>query len=133
MSHGLAQSLQLPYTVKEAWGKYRKLKNLCKSDWQIENNEHAVQMKLCISILELGKNFKVNFAKMGSTLDNHLFLASYMLPGEFLTSGDCKAFVKKCMKNDLLLALKNIREGRRYVAPCALISSIISKVSTFCT
>ena len=54
-----------------------------------------------------------------------------MLPGEFLTSGDCKAFVMKCMRNDLLLALKNIREGRQYVAPCALISSIISKVSPF--
>ena len=57
MSHGMAQSLQLPYTVKEAWSKYRKLKNLCKKEWEIDNNEHADQMKLCISILELGKFF----------------------------------------------------------------------------
>ena len=54
-----------------------------------------------------------------------------MLPGEFLTSGDCKSFVLRCMEKDLLLSLKNIRQGRCYVAPCAAINSIVSKESVF--
>ena len=56
MSHGMAQSMQLPYTIKEAWAKFRKLENLCKKEWNVENKEHSEQMKLCTSILELGRN-----------------------------------------------------------------------------
>ena len=56
MSHGMAQSLQLPFTVKEAWAKFRKLESLCKEDWNVDNKEHSEQMKLGTAILELGEN-----------------------------------------------------------------------------
>lgn len=55
VSQGVARSLQLPYTVKEAWEKYRRLANSCKKEWKIENKEHAEQLKICTSLLELGK------------------------------------------------------------------------------
>ena len=49
-----------------------------------------------------------------------------MLPGEFLGSRNCKEFVEKCIKSDFLLTIKNIRQGKRYVAPCASIYSVLA-------
>ena len=55
ISHGVAQSLGLPFTVKEAWGKYRRLTEECKKEWGNDEASHDKQMKLCVSLLELGK------------------------------------------------------------------------------
>ena len=49
-----------------------------------------------------------------------------MLPGEFLGSRNCKEYVEMCIRNDFLHTLKNIRQGKRYVAPCASIYSVLS-------
>ena len=49
-----------------------------------------------------------------------------MLPGEFLGSQNCKDFVERCIKNDFLLALKKIRQGKKYHAPCVSIYSLLT-------
>ena len=53
-------------------------------------------------------------------------LASNMLPGEFLKSGNCKEYIERCIKNDFLICLKNIRQGKRYYAPCASIYAALA-------
>lgn len=55
ISHGVAQSLGLPYTMKEAWGKYRRLTDLCKKEWENNEMSHDERIKLCVSVLELGE------------------------------------------------------------------------------
>ena len=64
---------------------------LCKTDWALEEKAHAEQMKLCIDLLELG---------------------AYALPGEVIASEKVKTFVEKCMKMDLLMCIKNVRQGK---------------------
>ena len=54
MSHGMAQALGLPYTIKEAWVRYRNLTHECKKEWENGEKSHVEQMKLCVSLLELG-------------------------------------------------------------------------------
>ena len=54
ISHGVAQALGLPYTVKEAWSRYRAITEECKRESEKEDGDHAEQMKLCVSLLELG-------------------------------------------------------------------------------
>lgn len=54
ISHGAAQALGLPYSIREAWKRYRILVGDCNKEWEKENGNHEEQMKLCVSILELG-------------------------------------------------------------------------------
>lgn len=91
ISHACAQALRLPYTSKEAFLKYKCMVGLCKTDWALEEKAHAEQMKLCIDLLELG---------------------AYALPGEVIASEKVKTFVEKCMKMDLLMCIKNVRQGK---------------------
>lgn len=49
-----------------------------------------------------------------------------MLPGEFLGSRNCKDFIEKCIKDDFLFALKKIRQGKKYHAPCVSIYSVLT-------
>ena len=49
-----------------------------------------------------------------------------MVPGEFIASGNCRDFVERCIKNDFLQALKNIRQGKKYHAPCTSIYSVLA-------
>ena len=49
-------------------------------------------MKLCTEILELG---------------------AYALPGEVIASAKVKDFVNKCMEKDLLMCIKNVRQGKQ--------------------
>lgn len=91
ISHACAQSLRLPYTSREAFLKFKCLLGLCKDDWQLDEKSHREQLKLCIDILELG---------------------AYALPGEIIASQKVKDFVEKCMQMELLICLKNVRQGK---------------------
>ena len=91
ISHSTAQTLKLPYTTKEAFLKFKCMIGLCKNEWSLDDKTHAENLKLCIDILELG---------------------AYCLPGEVIASKEVKSFVETCMKNELLMCLKSIRQGR---------------------
>ena len=92
ISHASAQRLKLPYTEKEGYLKFKCMIGLCKDDWSLDDKSHAEQMKLCIELLELG---------------------AYCLPGEVIASEKVRKFVGKCMEMELLLCLKNVRQGNR--------------------
>ena len=94
ISHASAQALRLPYTSKEAFLKFKCLLGLCKDDWPLDEKSHKEQMKLCMDLLELG---------------------AYALPGEVIASLKVKGFVEKCMQMDLLMCLKNVRQGKMHV------------------
>ena len=49
-----------------------------------------------------------------------------MLPGEFLASKNCKDYVERCIKNDFLACLVNIRQGKKYHAPCTQIYTALA-------
>ena len=91
ISHTVAQALKLPYTMTEAFLKFKCLIGLCKNEWELDDKVHADNLKLCMEILELG---------------------AYCLPGEVIASQKMKDFVETCMKNELLICLKNIRQGK---------------------
>ena len=92
ISHAVAQSLKLPYTTTEAFLKFKCMVGLCKKDeWSLDEKKHSLNMKLCIELLELG---------------------AYCLPGEVIASLTVKEFVESCMKYDLLICLKNVRQGK---------------------
>ena len=90
ISAACAQAHRLPYTSKEAFLKFKCLLGLIKDDWSLDEKSHKEQMKLCMDILELG---------------------AYALPGEVIASLKVKGFVEKCMDMDLMMCLKNIRQG----------------------
>lgn len=104
ISHTCAQALKLPYTTKEAFLKFRCMIDLCKKEWDLNGKTHADQMKLCIELLELG---------------------AYCLPGEVIASRKVKVFVEKCMENELLLCLKNVRQGT-FLIYCQIPSNQVS-------
>ena len=95
ISHACAQSLRLPYTSREAFLKFKCLLGLCKDDWSLDEKSHREQLKLCIDILELG---------------------AYALPGEVIASQKVKEFVEKCMQMELLICLKNVRQGKGLIS-----------------
>ena len=90
LSHKVAQALKLPYTCAEAFRKFKKLLSESKTDWELNDQEHEEQLKICKEILELG---------------------SYVLPGEVIASEKMKEFVCKCLKMELLMSIKKIRQG----------------------
>ena len=94
LSHKVAQALKLPYTCAEAFRKFKKLLAESKTEWELNDQEHEEQLKICKEILELG---------------------SYVLPGEVIASEKFKDFVCKCLKMELLMSIKNIRRGESYL------------------
>ena len=94
ISHACAQALRLPYTTKEAFLKFKCMTGLFKDDWSLDDKTHKEQMKLCTEVLELG---------------------AYALPGEVIASEKVKVFVEKCMKMDLLMCIKNVRQGKHQI------------------
>ena len=99
ISHAVAQKLKLPYNTTEAFLKFKCMTGLVDDEWALDEKTHATKMKLCIEILELG---------------------AYCLPGEVIASLKVKNFVEACMKHDLLLCLKNIRQGQSRNLSCKL-------------
>ena len=55
-----------------------------------------------------------------------LTIASYMVPGLLIESKKCKRFIEKCLQNDLLACIIEIRKGLKYQAPCMVISSLLT-------
>ena len=91
VSSAVAQALYLPYSAKDAVKKFNRLLQKTKTTWNIESNEHKEQLKLGAALIELG---------------------AHMMPQLFLDSCACREFIDKCLQNDFLACLINIRKGQ---------------------
>ena len=49
-----------------------------------------------------------------------------MVPGLMIESKECRRFIERCLQNELLGCLIEIRKGLNYKAPCNVISSLLS-------
>ena len=54
ISHEAAQKMKLPFNQREAWLKLSYWLTQCKADWELDEIVHDEQMKICLTILELG-------------------------------------------------------------------------------
>ena len=56
-----------------------------------------------------------------------------MVPGLLVESKECKRFIEKCLQNELLRCIIDIKKGFKYQAPCNTISSLLTNFANMST